>query len=268
MADPMYRQIAEDLCRQIEAGELPPGAQLPVEPELREKYHASRNTVRDAIRWLITRGLVETRPGQGTFVVQKTVPFTTTLTGDPETGESALYLRDVRAGHRTPAATSPRVEIQVADGDLAAELQLAAGATVVSRHQRNRIDDTPWSLQTSFYPMDLVQKGAVRLIQADDIPEGTVRYLREVAGIRQAGYRDTITVRAPDMAEAALFQLPDDGRISVMEQRRTAYADDGRPVRVTVSVYPTDRNRFSLIVGQVPARGPEAAPAGDEDTAR
>ena len=50
MVDPMYRQIAEDLRRQIEAGELAPGAQLRTELELREKYNASRNTVRDAIK--------------------------------------------------------------------------------------------------------------------------------------------------------------------------------------------------------------------------
>ena len=37
MADPMYRQIAEDLRRQIETGELPAGAQLRTELELREK---------------------------------------------------------------------------------------------------------------------------------------------------------------------------------------------------------------------------------------
>ena len=86
MADPMYRQIADDLRRQIETGELAPGAQLRTELELREKYEASRNTVRDAIKWLITRGLVETRPGQGTFVVEKMIPFVTTLTGDPKTG--------------------------------------------------------------------------------------------------------------------------------------------------------------------------------------
>ena len=267
MADPMYRQIAEDLRRQIEAGALAPGAQLPAEPELREKYHASRNTVRDAIKWLITRELAEARPGQGTFVVQKIVPFTITLTGDPETGESGPYLRDVRAGHRTPDATSPRVEIQVADEDLAAELRLEAGTTVASRHQQYRIDGTPWSLQTSFYPMDLIQKGAVRLIEANDISEGTVEYLRESAGIKQAGYRDTLTVRPPDMNESAFFRLPDDGRVSVLEQRRTAYAEDGRPVRLTVSVYPADRNQFSLIIGQVPARGPEAAAADDVDTA-
>ena len=50
MVDPMYRQIAEDLRRQIEAGELAHGAQLRTELELREKYNASRNTVRDAIK--------------------------------------------------------------------------------------------------------------------------------------------------------------------------------------------------------------------------
>ena len=53
----------------IESGELPPGSQLPTELELRDRYSASRNTVRDAIKWLTAHDLVETRPGQGTFVV-------------------------------------------------------------------------------------------------------------------------------------------------------------------------------------------------------
>src|SRR3984893_14610643 len=100
MAEPMYRQIADDLRRQIEEGGLAPGQQLRTELELREKYEASRNTVRDAIKWLITRGLVETRPGQGTFVVEKIIPFLTTLTGDPETGfgggEGDIYDMEVK----------------------------------------------------------------------------------------------------------------------------------------------------------------------------
>jgi Bacterial regulatory proteins, gntR family len=62
--EPIYRTIAEDLRRQIEAGELRPGQQLLTENELRDYYGASRNTIRDAIKWLVTRGLVETRPGQ------------------------------------------------------------------------------------------------------------------------------------------------------------------------------------------------------------
>jgi GntR family transcriptional regulator len=256
MVDPMYRRIAEDLRRHIESGELPRGAQLPTELELREQYEASRNTIRDAIKWLTTRSLVETRPGQGTFVVQTIVPFITTLTGDPEAGEQGPYLRNVKAKLRSPEATPPRVEIQVADPDQHAELRPEAGATVVSRHQQYRIDGTPWSLQTSFYPLSLVERGATRLIAANDITEGAVEYLRETVGIKQVGYRDTITVRAPDGPEARFFGLADDGRVSVIETRRTAFDAQGVPVRLTVSVYPADRNQLAVNVGAVP---PEVA---------
>jgi GntR family transcriptional regulator len=83
MPEPMYRQIAEDLRGKIERGKIAQGAQLPTEIELMEQYDASRNTVRDAIKLLTARDLVETRPGQGTFVVEKINPFVTTLTGDP-----------------------------------------------------------------------------------------------------------------------------------------------------------------------------------------
>ena len=256
MADPMYRQIAEDLRRQIEDGELAPGQQLRTELELREKYNASRNTIRDAIKWLITRGLVETRPRQGTFVVQRISSFVTTLTGDPQTasgGEGATYVQEVSARLRRPQDSPPRVEIQEAGVYLAPELQLEVWSTAVSRHQQRFIDGTPWSLQTSFYPMSLVEAGAARLLQAGDITEGTVAYLRNELGISQAGYRDLVAVRAPGTTEAEFFRLPADGRISVIETRRTAFGENGSPYRLTVTVYPADRNRFAINVGTVPA---------------
>ena len=100
MPEPMYRQIAEDLRQKIESGKLGHGTKLPTELELREQYDASRNTVRDAMKWLITRGLIETKPGQGTFVVDKIDPYITKLTGDPTTGrddEGPVYLAEVKA---------------------------------------------------------------------------------------------------------------------------------------------------------------------------
>jgi len=266
----MYRQIADDLRRQIESGEIPPGAQLPSELELRERYGVSRNTVRDAIKWLLGRGLVETRPGQGTFVIERITPFVTTLTGDPTMapgGEGATYVeqaapggeadpdydREVTASRRTPQSSQPRVEILQASALLAGELGIEEDAEVVSRHQERFIDGTPWSLQTSFYPMALVQGGALRLIQAQNIPEGTVAYLSVSLDIKQAGYRDVITVRAPGETEIAFFKLPDSGRVPVVATRRTSYDDRGEPFRVTLSVYPADRNRFVVTVGDVPS---------------
>jgi GntR family transcriptional regulator len=270
MPEPIYRQIAEDLRHQIETGELRPGEQLRTEIELRDKYSASRNTIRDAIKLLVTRGLIETRPGQGTFVVETIVPFVTTLTGDPAaagSGEGNTYTKEVAARRRRTTVTLPEVGIHQAVSPVPAtsELQLPEGAMVVSRHQRCFIDDIPWSLQTSFYPMSLIERGATQLIQAGDIGEGTVLYLRETLGIKQVGYRDTITVRAPHNVEAGFFKLPDDGRISIIETRRTAFDEQGAPVRLTVSVYPADRNQFAVNVGEVPA---EVADPPSADTSK
>ena len=255
MPEPIYRTIAEDLRRQIETGQLRPGEQLRTELELRDHYSVSRNTVRDAIKLLVARGVVETRPGEGTFVVETIVPFITTLSGDPVIsggGEWDTYKKDADAPRR-PRDTVPEVGIHEAGGAEFAELRLPVGTLVVSRHQRRFIDEIPWCLQTSFYPMSLVQQGATRLIQAGDIAEGTVAYLRETLGIRQSGYRDTIKVRAPDKVEVVFFRFPDDGRISVFETRRTAFDGQGTPVRLTVSAYPADCNEFAVNVGDVPA---------------
>jgi GntR family transcriptional regulator len=251
--DPMYRQIAEDLRRQIESGELAPGSQLLTELELREKYEASRNTVRDAIKWLITRGLVETRPGQGTFVPERIIPFVTTLAGGTESGEGETYTRGTDAAKpEIPHATTPRVEIQGASQAVAAALGIAEGDSVVTRHQQRYIERVPWSLQTSFYPMSLVHNGATRLIQATEIDEGALAYLYEALGIRQAGWHDMITVRSADEAETRFFKLPEDGRVPVIEIVRTVYAHRGRQIRHTATVYPADRNQFVINGGEVP----------------
>jgi GntR family transcriptional regulator len=252
MANPMYRQIAEDLREQIESGQLKPGQQLRTEFELREKYGASRNTVRDAIRWLMNLGLVETRPGQGTFVVKKIDPYVTTLSGDPGAGEGVTYNFQVSKSGREPSSTDPQVEIQKASRGIAAELRLEEGSSVISRHEKRYIDGTPWSMQTSFYPRDFVLRGADRLLSADNIEEGAVQYLYTALKLRQVGYRDWITVRAPDATEAHFFNLPPDGRIPVFENYRTAFDQAGTPMRVTVAVFPTDRNQFIVEVGDVP----------------
>jgi GntR family transcriptional regulator len=257
MANPMYRQIAEDLRAQIEGGDLEPGRQLRTEIELREHYGASRNTIRDAIKLLTALGLVETRPGQGTFVVRKMEPYVTTLTGSPKVPILYGEVDDSAAGETTGRervlySTDPQVEIQKASASVARLLHIAEGSQVISRHQKRYIDGTAWSMQTSFYPMGFVLKGADRLIQADDIEIGTVKYLEQTLGLRQVGYRDWITVRTAEVAEAVFFNLTPDGRVGVFEVFMTAYDQTGTPMRLTVTAYPTDRNQFIANVGDVP----------------
>lgn len=248
---PMYQQIADDLRRQIETGDLAQGSQLPTELELGGTYKASRNTIRDAIKQLIALNLVETRPGQGTFVRMRVDPFVTILTADAKSGfgggEGATYLSQVSEGHRQPRQTLPRVELKVPPEPVLLRLRLDPDTQVVLRHQERYIDNVPWSLQTSFYPMSFViQDGASRLLIAADIVEGTVNYLAE-HGHKQMSYRDWITARAPDDNEQRFFGVGHE--VPMFEIFRTAFDQDKVPMRVTVTVFPTDRNQFIVNVG-------------------
>lgn len=248
---PLYQRIADGLRQQINDGTLAPGSQLPTEIELREQYNASRNTIRDAIKRLISLNLIETRPGQGTFVTAKVDPFVTVLTGDPKVGvavgEGATYLSEVHAEDRQASMTTPRVEVQSGLNEITKRLRVPANTQLVSRHQQRFIDGIPWSLQTSFYPMEFIQKGATRLLMAEDIPKGTVQYLAEAIGLVQIGYRDWITARRPDVNEQSFFRIPHDSM--VFEIFRTGFDQYKRPTRVTVTVFPIDRNQFIVNVG-------------------
>lgn len=249
--EPLYQQIAEDLRRQIESGSLKRGSQLPTEGELRDQYRASRNTIREAIRRLTSQGLIQTRAGQGTFVTNKINPYVTVLTTEPQgpqVGDNVSFLSDVTARDRVPSVSVPRVEVVRPPVVITGRLRVPPGTELVSRHQERRIDGIPWSLQTSFYPMELVESGATRLLRKEDITEGTVSYLEATLGLRQIGYRDWITARNPDGTEERFFGISHDS--TVFEIFRTAFAQNQTPMRVTVTVFPADRNQFIVNVGE------------------
>jgi GntR family transcriptional regulator len=250
MADAKYRQIADDLRTKIESRELGPGAQLPTELDLRTKYGTSRNTVREAIKGLAGLGLVEPRAGAGTFVLGKIEPYDTTLSHGG--GEGDKFIEEVAAAHRQPSVKSPEVGIAKAQGNVAAYLEITPDAKVVRREQERFIDGSPWSLQTSFYPWTIASI-ADRLTEPEDIREGAVSYLAAKIGIKQVGYRDFITVRGPNKRETEFFGLRDP-RVQVFEIFRVAFDDSGKPIRLTVTVYPSDRNRFVIDSGDVPSR--------------
>jgi GntR family transcriptional repressor for pyruvate dehydrogenase complex len=50
------------------AGELRPGDKLPPERELAEQFGVSRTAVREAVKALHEKGLIEVQPGKGTFI--------------------------------------------------------------------------------------------------------------------------------------------------------------------------------------------------------
>jgi GntR family transcriptional regulator len=261
---PRYQEIADDLRQQIESGALPRESQLPTEVELQKKFGASRNTIREAVKLLVLQRLLETRGREGTWITKAHVPFVTTLSTDPSTGlggggeEGATYPALVlEQGRKNARAETPKVEIMACPPQIATRLQINQGETVVTRFQKRYIDDTIWSLQTSYYPMAWVEKGAVNLLPPKDITDGTVAYLAQF-DLKQDGYRDLISARLPNDEEKALFNLTHNH--TVIEVYRTSFTADGTPIRVTVTAYPSDRNQIVYDIGTVPEHKEDPVP--------
>ena len=65
----VFEQVAEQIEKRILNGELQSGDRLPTERELAEQFHVSRTGVREAMKILAQKGLVDMRPGRGTIVI-------------------------------------------------------------------------------------------------------------------------------------------------------------------------------------------------------
>lgn len=64
--DHSYLQVADDIARRIEAGEIT--RKLPAERAIAEEYGVAYITVRHSMQILRDRGLIVTIHGRGTFV--------------------------------------------------------------------------------------------------------------------------------------------------------------------------------------------------------
>src|SRR5258708_16689973 len=92
----LYSRVEAVLASEITDGALKVGDQLPTEDSLIARFEVSRITVRRAIQNLVRRGLVEIRPGKGTFVAApKLMQELTELSG---------FVEDMHALGRKPTA--------------------------------------------------------------------------------------------------------------------------------------------------------------------
>ena len=68
VVEPAYKAVSAAIERAILEGALPPGAALPTEQELSERFGVHRSTVREAIRQVEQEGLLQRREGRRLFV--------------------------------------------------------------------------------------------------------------------------------------------------------------------------------------------------------
>lgn len=67
---PLYKEVKDQLTNRLIAGEWGPGAMLPSEPQLAERFNVGISTIRAAVRELELANVLVRAQGKGTFVTQ------------------------------------------------------------------------------------------------------------------------------------------------------------------------------------------------------
>jgi DNA-binding FadR family transcriptional regulator len=81
-ATQLYERIADRIAGEIRMGLLRPGERLPSERDLAQRLEVGRSSVREAIAALQVHGVIETRPGSGSFVAADAVERVQAGAGD------------------------------------------------------------------------------------------------------------------------------------------------------------------------------------------
>jgi GntR family transcriptional regulator len=228
---PLHAQVEESLARSLASGALPPGARVPSEDSLVERYAVSRTTVRTAIQSLVARGLIEIRHGRGTFVTQPVITQELTeLTG---------FVEDMQALGRHPSAQVLDRRIVAASETVARQLSVQRG-TAVARIQRVRLaDGVPLSFDETYLPQDLGEK-----IMTDDLDSQPIFSLLEQkysTPLLDAEYRLAAVASHGTVARA--LGINPGSPIFLIE--RTTYSDNRRPVDYERLYYRGDHIRFA-----------------------
>jgi GntR family transcriptional regulator len=240
----LYQLVAFDLRRTIYSGALGPGDQLPTEAELMITHQVSRNTIRLALGELVNEGLVTRTPRRGTVVRERRpllIHPQRELQPQPEETREAFAWAVSQEGR----APSQNIEVSIVHPieEIASRLELPDEELAVVRRRLRFVDGQPYNTNDSYFPLALV--AGSEIARPGDIMRGANRVLEEL-GHPQVRMVDDIWARMPNSSEAEMLQL--ELGTPVVVYVRVGYDESDTPVRVAVSVLPSDKHliRYEL----------------------
>ncbi len=225
-----YHDIKELLREEILTGVYPPGSQLPSEPRLAELYHASRGTIREALRELEQEAVIARRSGIGTIVLRK-----------PKSRLILSFTEQVREAGMTPSTvvvSARQVMAAEAHGRVAEAFLLdaeAAAKTAVYEIVRLRCGDgRPLAQQTTYL---LVADFGPNLLEQIDLTGSLFKlYTRQR---RRVAWADEIVAARPpraDEVKALSMESIKPSQRLIYERNRISYDDDNQPLEVLRSI--------------------------------
>ncbi|MFD7160577.1 GntR family transcriptional regulator [Kribbella sp. NPDC059898] len=230
VGSPLYVQVETALVSRFGV-DLHPGDRLPTEDELIEQFGVSRITVRRAIQNLVSRNLVVTRQGRGSFVAApKITQPLTALTG---------FVEDMEAQGLHTRARVLLVDEIAAPPAARAALQLPLGATVTHIERVRLAAGHPISFDRTYLVPEL--GGLVAKGDLESEPIFTLLEERHGTPLVEADYG--LQASTADSAVAAALGVEEGSAVFRIE--RTSYTTGHRPVDYEVLHYRGDTITFT-----------------------
>jgi DNA-binding GntR family transcriptional regulator len=226
---PLYFQVARRLEELIATGHLTPGTRLENEVALADQLGLSRPTMRQAIQYLVDKGMLVRKRGVGTQVVHARVRRTVELT--------SLY-EDLDRTHQQPRTDVLSLASVTAPDEVAVALVLPSGASVLAVERLRYAQGEPLALMRNYLPAGLLR------ISADDLRARGLYQLMRAAGVNLRLAEQTIGARRATAAEAKALGEPRGAPLLTMA--RTAYDDAGRAVEFGQHAYRASLYSFEL----------------------
>ncbi len=235
---PKWQLVLEDLERRLDAGEF--GQRFPTDRELVERYEVSRHTVREAVRRLRARGVVERHRGRGSFVRGR--EFT-----QPVGTLYSLFRAVEETGRRQVSEVLAFGE--ATDAEAAVRLGLDEDAPLVRLERLRSADEEPLAVDVVWLPAEVGRP----LLDVDFSHTALYDELDRRCDVRLTSGDEVIVAVVPDDDLREALELDQDEAVFRVE--RTGRVDD-RVVEWRVSLI--RGRRFSLAATLDPAAGGQA----------
>lgn len=240
--EPLKARRAYLLLRErIVSGELAPGARLPGEPTLATEHGVSRMTIRRALDTLAGEGLIDRRPGSGTFV--RAVAAVPPITADLSNVLSHLVQMGRQTGVRLLSFA-----YGVPPEPVAEALRLRLGERTQRSVRVRLIDGAPFSYLTTHVP----ERIGLTYSEAD-LAATPLLTLLERSGtvVAQASQTIGATLAGPEVAEALGVEIG----APLLSMTRVVSDRSGSGVEHLHALYRPDRYSFQMDLVRTGAAG-------------
>jgi GntR family transcriptional regulator len=230
----LHHQLFSILQSGIFSGRYRDGALLPSEDSLAETYEVSRATVRRAMLTLESKGMIKRVPGVGTRV----------LSPGPEAAAASTVVDLVGSSSAPNELSMLEFGFMGASAEVAAQLELSPGDTILHVSRLRRVDSTPFRLTHHYLPAYIGRRLTPKMLEKRLI----IDVLADL-GVVPARTVNVISAILANADDADILKV--DVGVPLLDLTRIARAATGAVLMVQHTTTPPEREKLYIEVDSI-----------------